>query len=60
MLAVVIWLHTSPLSVWIVRAVLKEGRARRSDLGGCSTTTDVTNAVVEKLARPYHTPGTSR
>jgi hypothetical protein len=39
---------------------LKEGRARTSDLSGCSTTTDVTNAVIEKLARPYHTPGTSR
>jgi hypothetical protein len=27
--AVVIWLHTSPLSEWSTRAVLKEGRARR-------------------------------
>jgi hypothetical protein len=39
---------------------LKEGRARTSGLSGCSTTMDVTNAVIEKLARPYHTPGTSR
>jgi hypothetical protein len=39
---------------------LKEGRARTSDLSGCSTATDMTNAVIEKLARPYHTPGTSR
>ena len=38
-----------------------EGRPRRTfDLSGCSTTTDATNAVIEKLARPYHTPGTSR
>ena len=43
-----------------MHAVLKEGRARTSDLSGCSATTEVTNRVIEKLARPYQTPGTSR
>jgi len=33
-----------------VRVVLKEGHARTPDLGGTSTTMDVTAAVIEKLA----------
>ena len=53
MLAVVIWLHISPLSVSGVSACA-------DTTTDCSAATDVTNAVIEKLARPYHTPGTSR
>jgi len=61
--------HTHPTVADVIPTTLRDDaaaqggpgpRGQPAGISDCSATRDVINAVIEKLARPYHTPGISR